>query len=296
MKHFLKSIFVLSTLTLMLSGCHGSNDSSSSDSSSTSDTSTSESVSSSSSSSTSSNSTDSSSDKHAAYYSSISDSISGSSLLNALHSLNSTKRKRTIGYGNHRNYFKYLEIDPNGTTPNGKMYGFYDNALVSSSWDAQATWNHEHTWPKSRGGDLVEADILMVRPASVSINSSRGNSAYAASGAYDPGQYIAEYRGIAARIMFYCAIAETSLSLVDSTSLSSSTMGKLSDLLRWNLTYAPSTSSTANLALRIEQNRNDVNESNSSLQGNRNPFVDHPEYACKIWGSTNSTTKSICGM
>jgi endonuclease I len=30
-------------------------------------------------------------------------------------------------------------------------------------------------------------------------------------------------------------------------------------------------------------------------QGNRNPFVDHPEYACKIWGNTNSATKSLCG-
>ncbi|MFA7032566.1 MAG: Ig-like domain-containing protein, partial [Bacilli bacterium] len=30
------------------------------------------------------------------------------------------------------------------------------------------------------------------------------------------------------------------------------------------------------------------------LQGNRNPFVDHPEYACKIWGDFNTTTQGIC--
>lgn len=29
-------------------------------------------------------------------------------------------------------------------------------------------------------------------------------------------------------------------------------------------------------------------------QHNRNPFVDHPEYACRIWSETNSETKSIC--
>ncbi len=73
-------------------------------------------------------------------------------------------------------------------------------------------------------------------------------------------------------------------------------MGKLSDLLKWNLQYLPSTSETADTALRVEQNRNNVIESNAALQGNRNPFIDHPEYACKIWGNTNSATKSICGM
>lgn len=31
-------------------------------------------------------------------------------------------------------------------------------------------------------------------------------------------------------------------------------------------------------------------------QGNRNPFVDHPEYACRIWGNTDANTRSICGM
>ena len=39
--------------------------------------------------------------------------------------------------------------------------------------------------------------------------------------------------------------------------------------------------------------RNDVVYTN---QGNRNPFVDHPEYACKIWGGTSSETKALCGM
>ena len=59
-------------------------------------------------------------------------------------------------------------------------------------------------------------------------------------------------------------------------------MGKLSDLLKWNINYP---------VLDREKTRNEGAE---YLQGNRNPFIDHPEYACKIWGNTNSTTKSIC--
>ena len=73
-------------------------------------------------------------------------------------------------------------------------------------------------------------------------------------------------------------------------------MGKLSDLLEWNLAYLPTTSSTASTAYRVEQNRNEVIYSHPDLQGNRNPFIDHPEYACRIWGGTNSTTRQICGM
>lgn len=238
------------------------------------------------------------------YYSTISDSLTGSSLLTALNTLNNSKRKKTIGYDNMRYKFNLTDVADGS---NGKIVSFYDNSLIGPNWDSGSTWNREHVWPNSRGagnnGGLssptIDADMHMVRPASTSINSERGNLFYGtASNTYDPGQYVAEYRGIAARIIFYCAIADTRLTLVDKDTDSSSnhTMGRLSKLLEWNLQYLPSTSSTANLALKAEQNRNEVIYSNSTLQGNRNPFIDHPEYACKIWGNTNSTTKQICGM
>ncbi len=70
-------------------------------------------------------------------------------------------------------------------------------------------------------------------------------------------------------------------------------MGKLSTLLEWNLAYLPG---DGTLELRTELNRNNVIEKDKDGQGNRNPFIDHPEYACKIWGATNSETKRICGM
>lgn len=31
-----------------------------------------------------------------------------------------------------------------------------------------------------------------------------------------------------------------------------------------------------------------------TLQKNRNPFIDKPQYACAIWGNENSTTQSLC--
>lgn len=233
-------------------------------------------------------------DNVGSYYSSISDSLTGTELRDALNTLNSSKKSKNIGYDGFRYFAAKSDIDPNGTS--NKIVGFYDNELVGPNWDSGNTWNREHVWPKSRKGSNVENDAHMVRPAKVSSNGERGNLFYAASGAYDPGKFVASYRGIAARIIFYCAIADKSLTIIDATTDSSTngTMGKLSDLLKWNLEYLPNTSSSAPIEYRVEQNRNNVIAS-SQGQGNRNPFIDHPEYACKIWGDTNNETRRICG-
>ena len=224
------------------------------------------------------------------YYSSIGNET-GESLKTALNTLNKAKRKKTIGYDGFRQFAAKCDVNPDG---GGKIVGFYDNTLVGPAWDKGTTWNREHVWPDSKGGNKVEADAHMVRPTSTKINSDRGNKFYGTSAAtYDPGQFYADYRGIAARIIFYCAIADTSLNIIDAETGGNSHMGKLSDLLKWNLEYLPGTST---LELRTELNRNNVIEKDSGGQGNRNPFIDHPEYACKIWGNTNATTKQICGM
>ena len=237
-------------------------------------------------------------DNYGDYYASISDELTGQDLINSLNTLNNQKRIRTMTYHGLKSYGKYTEIDWTGKdNVSGKMFGFYDNALVCNEWDNQATWNREHVWPKSLGGGKVEADMYMPRPCSVKINSDRGNKFYGStSGSYDPGQFEANYRGVAARIIFYCAIADKSLDIISGTSGDSTEMGDLTDLLKWNLQYAPSKSANAHLTLRIEANRNKVMFSHPELQGNRNPFVDHPEYACRIWGNRNNETKQICGL
>ena len=61
-------------------------------------------------------------------------------------------------------------------------------------------------------------------------------------------------------------------------------MGRLSDLLKWNLQNS------------VNYREFHRQSGGQYLQGNRNAFVDHPEYACKIWGNTNDSTRSICGL
>ena len=191
----------------------------------------------------------------------------------------------------------YYSTPFSGTS--GKFIAYYNGGASSKT-----SMNREHVWPASRtvlgrGEDPLEDDIHMVRPTLSSDNSSRGNALFAEQGAWDPGSLgQKQYRGDVARIIFYCVITNEQYGLLDVavTSSANHMMGKLSDLLKWNLQYAPSRSKDAALALRVEQNRNQIIGIETRGQGNRNPFIDHPEYACKIWGSTNSTTKQICGM
>ena len=61
-------------------------------------------------------------------------------------------------------------------------------------------------------------------------------------------------------------------------------MGLLSALLQWNELDPPS---------RSEQRRND--RVCSLYQHNRNPFVDHPEYANLVWRNTPSKIPSVTG-
>ena len=154
----------------------------------------------------------------ASYYSSISDSDSGTSLLSKLQSLNSSKRKKTMGYStigtDTGGAVIYTDYDLNSTAKdsNGQTYGTKVASFYTKT--AATSWNREHMWPNSHGGNNVEADILHTRPTISSENSSRGNSFYvegknSSSAGWDPytAGYDAEVRGECARVILYCVVA-----------------------------------------------------------------------------------------
>lgn len=235
----------------------------------------------------------------ASYYSSISDSDTGTSLLSKLQSLNSSKRKKTMGYStigtDTSGAVIYTDYDLNSTATdsNGQTYGTKVASFYTKT--AATGWNREHVWPNSHGGDKVEGDILHTRPTISSENSSRGNSFYVegmnnSSSGWDPytAGYDIECRGECARIILYSVVAYSGFSLSDANSHSTSNanpdymMGNMNTLIKWHFDYAPNV---------YEMNRNNGAE---YLQGNRNPFVDHPEYVAKIWSSFNSTVSTLC--
>lgn len=60
--------------------------------------------------------------------------------------------------------------------------------------------------------------------------------------------------------------------------------GALDMFLRWNLEHQPT--------LERDVKRN---EAVYEYQKNRNPFIDDPALACKIWGDYDDTTRAACG-
>lgn len=146
--------------------------------------------------------------------------------------------------------------------------------------------NREHTWPKSRGGNLSEKDPFMVRPSLTSENSSRGNNFYGTgSREWDPASCGYEgARGEAARIILYTATAymgQLELSNNPNDSTANHTMGTLKSLLEWNATYP------------VSNMEKQINNYLCKSGYGRNPFVDHPEYANYIWDNAGIRTSAF---
>ena len=250
----------------------------------------------------------------ATYYNTIDSTQSGNTLLTALRTLNLSKRESTVGYSSMgttpSGQFKYTDYDPDTVQydSNGQPYGTKISSFYT--YTSTTSWNREHVWPNSHGGGekgdveapYADADIHMPRPTISSENSSRGNSFFVEgmnhnSNGWDPytAGYDANSRGEAARITFYCTLVNAKLILAPNNTTPSGTdsvtgqsfgsghtMGNLETLIKWNINYP------------VNQREKNRNEGAEYLQGNRNPFIDHPEYACKIWGNVNNNIKTMC--
>ncbi|GAA2001523.1 endonuclease [Nocardioides kribbensis] len=155
-------------------------------------------------------------------------------------------------------------------------------------------WNREHVWAKSHG-DFGTAtgpgtDLHHLRPADVTVNSARGNLDFDEGGSQNaeaPGNYADgdsweprdADKGDVARMIFFMSVRYEGgdgfpdLEVNDRVANGTAPLhGKLSTLLRWNAEDPPSA---------FEMRRNDVIY--ERFQFNRNPFIDHPEWADAIW-------------
>lgn len=174
----------------------------------------------------------------------------------------------------------------------------------SSSVDAYSSvWNREHLWPRSRGNtDQAgpdDSDLFHVVPADAQVNALRsslyfdisdvndskyvigaGTSAPQVSYDSDSWQPPANQKGDIARTLFYMDVryngTEANTSDLDLVSFppGGAQMGRLNTLLLWSAEDPPDDA---------ERGRNNLIY--SAYQGNRNPFIDHPEYATAIWGT-----------
>ena len=238
------------------------------------------------------------------YYDNLNTDLEGSAFRQELAELITDTHTKYTSYSGLANAFKVADADPDN---NGNVIWFYTGTSVpfSGFGGSVGATNREHVWPKD-GGDAFPAesgpgsDAHHLRPTETQLNSTRGsknfdevaqtsanivkengssgygNSAYGADAlCYSSGSFFYPakgYRGATARILFYMQTrwGDHNLEFVDGAG-SSKTIGKISTLLKWHLEEPPTE----------EEIRR--NEAVFGLQGNRNPFIDHPEYAAQIY-------------
>jgi serine protease len=168
---------------------------------------------------------------------------------------------------------------------------------MSNSLDA---WNREHVWPKSHGfpssSQHAYTDLHHLRPADVTVNSSRGNKDFAMGGtaldeapanktdndSFEPANMV---KGDVARMVFYMDVryqgsdnsGVPDLSVAHgSTGEGEPLLGDLCTLLSWHRQDPVSD---------WERRRNNrVYE----WQKNRNPFIDNPLWAESVYGASCS--------
>lgn len=253
------------------------------------------------------------------YYAGIT-ATGGTALLGQLHDLITTTHKSYSSYGDCSDP-SIVKLTDAGTARN-TVQEFYTHEDMSSSWGsgAQGTWNREHVWCKSLSNGMWKSvsnssrnggtDLHHIRPSECALNSTRGSNKYGeisggkeayqknssggnvalgghvGSGTFEP---LDNVKGDVARIVLYVYTHYNTYSNVGGT-----TNGSKSDVFgTLNFTHIMSASNESKAKeLLLEWNALDPvdeiettrNEAVYEIQGNRNPFIDHPEYANAIWG------------
>lgn len=255
------------------------------------------------------------------YYSPIT-ATDSSGLSAQLQDLMFATHKKYTSYDDCKNPTYYYAMEPGSNS--SSIMEFYSQSDIGKSWGAGATgtWNREHVWCQSLSGGLygtsgAGSDLHHLRPVESTLNSTRNNSPYGVItthnsstekypkinsttysthlGGWKTGDVfepIDSVKGDVARIVMY-------LYTHYSTSSGGSTSSNYKGNLQLTSIMAPSTVAEAKQLLLTWHNADPVdagemvrNNYAASIQGNRNPYIDHPEYADIVFGS-GKTISSI---
>ncbi|XMB86022.1 endonuclease [Mycoplasmatota bacterium WC44] len=230
------------------------------------------------------------------YYEGV-DGLSGDALKQALNQLVDEHIEFT--YDEVWGILKESDQDPNNPDNVLLLYTGLSYSKECQDRGAYSTcddvWNREHVWSKSRGDFGTDigpgTDLHHLRPADKTMNSTRNNRLFDVCTidigygnnkcdywAFEPRD---EVKGDVARMLLYMTIRYEGFDEYIDLELNETIMekedkspfhGKLSLLLEWNLIDPVDD---------FERQRNEVIY---SYQGNRNPFIDYPEFALMIFG------------
>ena len=231
----------------------------------------------------------------AGYYNSA-EGKTGQELRLALHNI--IKNHTSRGYSKLGDYFGYTDLDEDG-----KIIDIYSNQHYTLNQTGGAGknegngWNKEHTWPQSWMKGTATSDIFHIYPTDAKVNNMRSNYPYAevknvtwtssngcklgtsktegySGKAFEPAE---QYKGDLARTYFYI----TTRYYTEDSNWGSSPMTNKCEIEPWAMKMLLEWHKQDPVSQK-EIDRN--NAIYNFVQYNRNPFIDHPEYAEMIWG------------
>lgn len=223
------------------------------------------------------------------YYNSVSASASGTSLASTLKGIISSPSPN-VSYDWGR-YEAADEAEGDSTS----VLLIYSRKVVKKNAHVSGStgWNREHSYPQSKISGAAKSDNHQIFADDNKTNNTRGNNPFgevAMTSAnrvkdgygnltdnYTSGGYFMpnpEARGEVARATMY-------VNVLYGYSVTGN-FKSIALMLKWHL---------ENPVTNREIYRNNTVH---TLQKNRNPFIDKPEYACRIWGATNSETSALC--
>ena len=235
--------------------------------------------------------------------------LTGEPLRAKLHDI--IKGHTSVSYSSIYTYFQSTDKKPNNTVwdmysdvPGGNPpYVYYYNQDECGSYNSEGDcFNREHSWPSSWFNDNMpmRTDLFHIYPTDGYVNNRRSNYPYGevnnptwtsmngsklgpcsypgySGTAFEP---IDEYKGDFARTYFYMCTRYykedqgwQSNAMVNGANLSD---WAVQMLLEWHHNDPVSTKET------------DRNNAVYAIQHNRNPFIDEPLFADRIWGGATA--------
>jgi endonuclease I len=198
---------------------------------------------------------------------------------------------------------------PGGTPAYEYTLGADQCGSVTPSTE-NSCYNREHTWPQSKFSSEppMQTDLFIVYPSDYFVNFSRGDRPYGKVGSatqtftnggkignnvypgapsascYEP---IDSFKGDLARAYFYVSTCYRN----DSMKFITWEIATLVSLKSWS----------AQMLLEwhhldpVSKKEIDRNNAVYALQGNRNPFIDRPQFADCIWGTSDCSATYVTG-
>ncbi|MFP9113662.1 endonuclease [Flavobacterium sp. RHBU_3] len=230
---------------------------------------------------------------------------------------------KDLYYENNGSILDIYSENPNGPDAYEYYYGSAQQDDGSGGTSEGQKFNREHIIPQSYFSSQLPmyADAHYILPTDKYVNAQRGNYPFGVVGTanqtytngskrgsnlnsgYSAGytgvvfEPIDEFKGDVARMFFYfvtryegqlngfyTAVNESSTqskAMFDGTENHSFSATFLSILLTWNAQDP------------VSQREIDRNNAIFTRQDNRNPFIDHPEYATTIWGTVAAVDQAI---